>query len=437
MGKSSFLYTLGLSFLVAIAIWNINGTATSAISNSADYFGRTMAHNIALAGANIATQQLFRDTSYSEDLSDQQFSGGTFDTYVDRSSGIVTITSVSHYENNGQTLHDTVIATFRHTPFAKYAYFSEAEQNGYLAAGSNAAPSGVSMWKITGDSLLGYAHTNGNWHLGGTPFFRDKVTATTGPSTMLVGGVYDPIFAGGYQWGLSVNRPQANIANLEGAAAASVPPALLDGNDVALTFFADGTVSVKIPPGSGTVRNDTVSVGTLTSNGIIAVKNGDLRIKGTYHGQLTLLSLGDTACGGTKGNIWIDGDLLAADDPRTDPSSNDMLGLVAERMTYVTTTDIYRDESSVVNIEAAIYCQKGVFAAENYSTIPVSGRIRLFGSLTMGASTSTGYLGNSGAGYYLEHGFLKSIEHDPRYLSAAPPRFPVSDRYELVSWWER
>ena len=86
-----------------------------------------------------------------------------------------------------------------------------------------------------------------------------------------------------------------------------------------------------------------------------------------------------------------------------------------------------------MNIQAAIYTHLGVFAVENYDTVPVSGRINLFGALSMNASTSTGRI----SGGSLINGMLKSIRHDPRFLTKAPPSFPVSDKYELVSWWEK
>jgi hypothetical protein len=332
-------------------------------------------------------------------------------------------------------IRDTVIATLERVILSRYGYFSGQEANGYMSTSSNST-SGVSMWKVTGDSMFGYAHTNTRWNLGGRPYFDSKVTAFNPPNTMTYGGVYDPIFNGGTQWGITVNRPQANLTKLETLAGLNSPPALVTGNDVALNFISDGTVHVRIPALTGTSRNDTVPVASLTSNGVIAVKDGDIRVKGTYKGQVTLTALSGSSP--LKGNIWIDGDVRAATNPQGNTSSPDMLGLVAERMAYVTTKDpttgtlIPRDASSVTTIQAAIYTHNGVFAAEDYDSVPVSGRISLFGSVTMNASTSTGRI----SGGALVNGFLKSIRHDPRFLTAAPPGYPVADKYMLVSWWE-
>jgi hypothetical protein len=349
---------------------------------------------------------------------------------------VVSVASMQFGIDGGYgTIRDTVVALLRHIQFARYGYFSGAEVNGYMSASSNSTPGG-SMWKVTGDSMFGYVHTNTRWNFGGRPYFDSKVTAFNPPNTMIYGGVYDPIFNGGTQWGITVNRPPANLNKLETQASASFPSALITGNDLGLEFFADGNVHVTIPAIVGSVRNDTVPLSSLTTSGVIAVRGGDIRVKGTYKGAVTLTALSGIAP--TKGNIWIDGDLLAFNNPRVDPNSTDMLGLVAERMAYVTTKDpvtgvlIPRNASSVITIQAAIYTHNGIFAAEDYNTVPVSGRIALYGSLTMNASTSTGVLG----GGTLANGFLKSIRHDDRYLTTAPPGFPASDKYELVSWWE-
>jgi hypothetical protein len=436
MGKATLLYVIGLAAIVSYTLLNVTGSATDAVSNSVEYYGRTVAHNIAVAGANVGTQLLLSNSVTSPTMAGN-FQEGTYGLRFDslNAAGDKQLTVVSAVNLNekfgGGILRDTVIATFKYTQLAKYGYFSGGETNGYMSASSNST-SGGDMWKVTGDSMFGFAHTNAQWHLAGRPYFHDKVTGFNAPQLMSYGGQMDPIYNAGSQWGVTVNRPAANLTKLENLASASTPPALFSGQDVALTFFANGKVNVRIPATTGATRNDTVSIGSLTSNGVVAVKNGNVRVKGVYSGQLTVVALKNTA-GDTKGNIWIDGDIVANNNPRTNPSSTDMLGLVAERMAYITTTGIARTPSSVVNIQAAIYTHLGVFAVENYDTVPVSGRINLFGALSMNASTSTGRI----SGGSLINGMLKSIRHDPRFLTKAPPSFPVSDKYELVSWWEK
>jgi hypothetical protein len=332
-------------------------------------------------------------------------------------------------------MHDTVVATFRRLTFSRYGYFSHAEVNGYLGPTSDSS-SGGQAWKGTGDSLFGYAHTNSRWNLEGRPYFDSKATGFNPPRARLEDGVYAPIFNGGTEWGISVPRPSTSLAKLEGTASTSFPSALYTGKDVGLTFFADGRVHVKIPALTGTTRDDTLSMTGLMPNGVLAVKEGDLRVQGSYHGQATLVAL--SGSNSTKGNIWIDGDLLAASDPALDPSSPDMLGLVAERMAYVTTQDpvsgtlIPRDETTVVRIQAAVYSHRGILAAQSYDSIPPSGRVSFLGTLTMNAAALVGLADET----TLHHGFRLSLRYDSRFLTAAPPGFPVPQKYELLSWWE-
>jgi hypothetical protein len=438
MGKAALLYVIGLTLLVSYILFNVNGSASRTVSNSIDYYERTVAHNIAVTAANVGTNMLLFSTLTSPSTVTGSFQGGTYTIHVDsvNAQGDQRLTAISQYPSTDRfgapsTISDSVVAKFRHTPFARYGYFSGEEVNGYMSPGSNTT-SGGSMWKVTGDSVFGPAHTNGQWHLGGRPYFDDKITGFNVPQTMVYGGVDDPIFNGGSEWGVTINRPQSNLSKLENIASSSSPSALFTGQDVALTFFPNGKVNVRIPAGTGATRNDTVAISNVTSSGVIAIKNGDVRVQGTYSGQVTVVALKGTASD-KKGNIWIDGDLVAHENPQSNPASHDMMGLVAERMAYITTTGKGLTASSVRNVQAAIYTHLGVLAVENYDTVPVSGRLNLFGALSMGASTSTGKISGSS----LTNGMLKTIRHDPRFLGSAPPSFPVSDSFQLIAWWEQ
>ena len=418
MGKASIVYVIGLSVMLAYALVNISAVATSTVDNFTSYYGRTMAHDIAVTGANIGTQSVLFNSAYNTNLLNQTYAGGTFDMHVDRPGGdSVWIRSYSQYELSNETIRDTVIACLRFTSFGKYGWFTDAEKNGY--AGSPYF--GASDWKITGDSVFGFAHTNGHFNLGGVPYFNDKVTATTAPTLMKVNGVSAPIYKSGYQWGISVNRPTTSFTRLSNTAALGGDE--ITSGDVSLTFMND-KVAVKRPPTTGVLENDTVSVAAVAPNGVIAVTAGDVHLKGTYTGKLTVAS--------TTGNVWLDGNgIVAHDNPATNPNSGDMLGIVAYKNVYIT-KDVTRNSSSVFNIQAAVYCQTGELTAESFWTIPKSGRVVLFGGVTQATAGSLGVFNSSG----LTNGFFYSIRHDGRYNFTAPPAYPISDKYELVTWWE-
>ena len=162
----------------------------------------------------------------------------------------------------------------------------------------------------------------------------------------------------------------------------------------------------------------------------MGVKGVDLRIWGIYNGRATVFARSGSAS--LKGNVWFQGNTVAADDPEINPNSNDMLGVVAERMAYVTTTGITRNASSQTNIQAAIYTQNGIFAVEDYSNEPVSGRLNLYGGTTGKAANVVGQF----SGSTIIHGMQKSYSYDSRFMTQTPPGYPASDKSQMISWWE-
>ncbi|MCK5571856.1 MAG: hypothetical protein KAJ12_03815 [Bacteroidetes bacterium] len=436
MGKAAVVYVIGLSLIIGIGLANINQSSVGSMDTYSTYFGRTMAHNIALAAANIGTNKILFSGGFSSTLTGT-FGGGKYKvSYSDTGSAdtftkFMTVESL--YNAGGGVLRDTVKAVFQRITFARYAWFTEKEVNGYIRPNGKKGPYfGYNDWKITGDSVWGYAHTNYKFNLAGRPYFHNKVTATNAATLMKFGGEMDPIYNEGYEWGVNIKRDTANIGVLRTLSNAGSPFApLMANNDVGLEFFANGTAHLEIPYGTGALVDTVVPMGQLTSSGVIGVYGGDLHIKGTYRGKYTVAAFTGTGATKLKGNVWIDGDVLANDSPRGNPSSKDMLGIVAERMGYIT-KDPSRTLSSTLYIDAAMYCHNGEFTAEDFWVLPKSGRVSLFGSLVQQSAGSLGVFSMAG----LQNGMYYSIRHDPRFLALGPPKFPYSTKYRLVAWWE-
>jgi hypothetical protein len=426
MGKSAIVFVVGMSVLLGYALMNISTTSTTSTDNYTAYYGRSMAHNIAITGANIGTQLLLSNPAYNSDLIDQNYAGGKFDMHIVKPGGDSSWVQVfSSIDVSGTTIRDTVIACLKFTSFSKYGWFTEAEQNGY-----HGSPFfGDNDWKITGDSVFGPAHTNWKFNLAGAPYFHDKVTATNAATVMPIHGLQAPVFRSGYQWGITVPRRAASMDLMVANAASG--GAMFNGVDVGLTF-QDDQVAVKIPPGTGALRNDTVAISTLAPNGIIAVMNGDLRIKGRYEGKVSVVAHNDAAAT-NKGNVWLDGNgIVASDNPMGNSASQDMLGIVANNNVYIT-QDLSRTSSSVFNIQATVYCQNGELTAQNFWSIPISGRVLLYGGVSQ---KTAGSLGVFNPGHGLMNGMLYTIRYDDRFNTQSPPAYPVAYKYELVSWWE-
>jgi hypothetical protein len=437
MGKASIIYVMGLTLIIGVTLNNVSRNSVSSVDAFTTYYGTSQVHNIAVTGANIGTNYLLRTGGVPGNFGFSFFGG--HDTVIFLAATPqplwVTVRSAawtSTIGKDGLIFRDTVEGVFRNVQFAKYSWFTETETNGYVDESGNPGPhNGLADWKVTGDSVFGPAHTNNRFNLDGTPYFHDKVTAGLAPN---LGGSGNPTYNGGFEWGINRRRP--NTTSLESRLTTGAGW-LYDGggsSDVELTFM-NSNVHVRIPPATGSVRDTVMPITALAPNGVIVVKNADVRVKGTYAGAVTVAAFKGTAGAGVrKGNVWIDGDLVAATSPVTNQNSPDMLGIVAGRMAYIS-RDVTRTASTVVNIQAAVYCQDGELAAEDYWDIPVSGRVNLFGGVTQ---TTAGALGvfNPGPPVTFLSGFAYSIRNDPRFEKVQPPMFPYSDSYELVAWWE-
>ena len=437
MGKASIIYVMGLTLIVGMTLNNVSRNSVSSVDAFTTYYGTSQVHNIALTGANIGTNYLLRSGAIPGNFGFSFFAGRDSVIYLGATPQPlwVTVRSVAWTSTTGKdglVFRDTVEGVFKNVQFAKFSWFTESEMNGYVDENGNPGPhNGGNDWKVTGDSVFGPAHTNNRFNLDGTPYFNDKVTAGFAPN---LGGSANPTYNGGFEWGINRRRP--NTASLESRMTTGAGW-LYDGggtSDVELTFM-NSNVHVRIPPASGSVRDTVMPITSLAPNGVIVVKNADVRVKGTYSGAVTVAAFkGTSGSGLNKGNVWIDGDIVASTNPVSNPNSSDMLGLVAGRMAYIARDDT-RNPSTVLNIQASVYCQDGELAAEDYWDIPVSGRVNLFVGVTQKTAGALGVF-NPGPPVTFLSGYVYSIRNDPRFEKNQPPMFPYSDSYELVSWWE-
>jgi hypothetical protein len=171
---------------------------------------------------------------------------------------------------------------------------------------------------------------------------------------------------------------------------------------------------------------DTLHLPTAAANGVIFVDNGTVRLKGTITGAYTI---GCSGSSGEKGSVYLDDDIVYTHNPKTDPTSTDMLGIVAQKKVLITENT---PNKSSININASIYVQDGGFGAENYDDRPVSGNINLMGGLIQNTRQAVGTF----SGGTIKSGFAKQYKYDDRFMVASPPFFPGTGGYEIVSWYE-
>ncbi len=400
-GKAAIYIVLGFSGLFLIIANNLFTFSNDAVDNYTSYFDKTISSNIASSAANIACNNLFLNSSWSSDINNKDFSGGKMTVVMNNLSfNRKEIVATSNY--NG--IKDTVRVMMQPSNFAKFAYYA------YIMPGN--------LYYITGDTVWGPTHINGKLNVSGSPVFWGKVTTKSGLKKKNEND--DPKFYGGYESGVTVDLP-TNFSQLENAAQSGK---IIQNNDVWITFKSDGTISYKI--GSSETYKDT-SISAFAPNGIIYVKKGDLHIKGTISGQVTVVA--DKSSGVGQGNIYLDDDIVYSTDP-TQPNCTDMLGIVATNDIIISNTSNNRPN---INIHGSLLSLKGGLTAENYSSIPPSGYINLYGGLIVYQDQPWGVFDSNNN---IIHGYQAKLKYDDRFMVSAPPAFPTTGGYEIISWLE-
>ncbi len=420
MGRAVIIYVIGLGCLIAFSLWNINNAGLSTVDTYMTYYGRTVANNIATAAANVGVQMEAHAAFVPATA--KPFWYGEYDlsrTILDQYT--VRITAVSRFripktvQYPDGIISDTIVARLERIPFRQYARFSENE-DGLIWFGG--------LYRM---------HTNKRYTMAGSGYGSPLPDFLGAVSCNLHWNVYSgtaaPIWHGGYQEGITIPRPTLALNKIYDTA--SVTGSINnDGNDVYLDFKHNGKVDIKVPKNGSVINDHNVKMEDFAPNGVYAVKKGNLFIKGTYSGQITLEALTDGV--GGKGNIYvIDDGVRADDDPQFNVNSSDYMGLVAEGSILVETATRPTTTGQSVYCQAALYTQNGQIGVENIFGLPTYylGSVYFFGNEV--ANRGAAFRTTSNQGF--DNGW---VYNDPRLKFQGPPLFPVSNTYQLVSWWE-
>ena len=262
---------------------------------------------------------------------------------------VYTLTSTGTYHNVAKTLILRVIMT----SYSKYGYLSSTEID----------PVWGGNWYITGMISTGPTHTNGQFNMYGTPVFTDMVSQVS-PAVNYWSG--PPADNPDFQKGLTVNAPALNLptpVSMDGlkTAAAQAQGLSLKGNST-ITLMQDGTMNVTNANKAWVNHNIPIP-----ANSALYVTGGSASVQGVLKGKLTI---------GAENNINISGNIVYKTDPRTDPTSTDMLGLVAQNNAIVTNNGPFN-----IEIDAYIVALSGQFLVNNFWTF-LKGDMIQFGGLT-------------------------------------------------------
>ncbi len=412
-GKASLLLILGFSLIFLVFGHNFASLTTRGVDNMVDYYDETVAHDIAVSAANMAANEFFLDNNWNAGFPTTSYNGGTFKvnfSIVDAFRKVYRITSVGNFNN----ITSNVEITLKPSSFSKFAYFSMSE--------------GGNIWWTGNDTVWGPFHTQDHIRAFQHPTFMGKASSFKSLIYKNNEKSDKPNFNGGYASGVNLPLPTDGVSNLEAAAASGGfvfnKADYTKAKTVYLTFAGD-SIKYKF---SSTGKETTVLGKTLAPNGVIFAPDVTLRIKGTVKGQYSIGASGNMA---NQGSVILDDDIVYNSDPRTNPNSKDMLGIVAENDVVI--ADNAANNSSI-SIFASIYCENGGFTAENYSSRPVSGDINLYGGIIHKTRGAVGTF-DSKTGKTLS-GFAKKYRYDDRFLLTSPPSFPGTGMFEIVSWYE-
>jgi hypothetical protein len=400
MGKYAILMVFTLSVMLGILLPNVYRLGIRASENYANYATATQAHHNSVSGANIALSKFYFDTTWRAGLSNMSLAGGAYNVTVSKyGTNQVKIVSIGNFQ---KTL-DTVSVLLQPGAFSSYAYYSKVEGN--------------IQW-ATGDTVWGPFHTQDLMNVNGTPVFKGRVSAKQGTNPKNSGAQ----FLGGYFTGENVDLP-LDFHDADNAAKAGGK--VFASGDLWLTFSGSSVIWKTSANGATT----TTPLATFAPNGVIEATKGNIHIKGTLSGSVTIVAEGSST---SQGNVYIDNDVNYTADPRVTPTSKDMLGILVDNSVIITDSS-GKNNNDGVTIQASILCRNGGLTAENYSTRGLDGSINLLGGVIQYQRGAVGVLGNNGA---ISNGFKKNYRYDTRMYLSAPPYFPFTGKYQLISWVE-
>lgn len=307
-----------------------------------------------------------------------------------------------------------ILGILRTESFSRYSYFTNLER----------MASGTPIWFTSNNTLQGPVHSNAQFNIAGSPVFNGPVSsaaASINYRTPPPAGGNNPQFNGGLSLGAStVQLPLSSTALRVAASAASGQ--WYTGNTTIVMQSSSPCGSLQPPcllvtnPALGWTNQPR----SLPANGAIFVNGGNAKVSGTLDGQLTI---------GSSHDAVISNHVRYADNPQTNPASNDVLGLVAERNVVIAWA-----APDNLTIQASIMALNESFTVENWWVGPPQGTLSIYGGIIQGRRGPVGTF-NGSTGTILS-GYAKNYQYDARLSNMAPPHYPTTGTYNLVHWKE-
>jgi len=423
MGRGLLFLTGGMFIVVGIIQLGINNRQQMLPQRTIEYHTENQSKNITTSLIDYAISEIREDQEWKgsggNGFSSSDFLGGEGsirvydrDDFLD-STVDVPDNSIPFWNEFTLLLHATATYEGKEVEtevmltkdaFSKFSYFTDVEQS--------------NIWFFGGDELTGRVHSNGQLNIAGDPTFHGLVTSTQ--MYREHSGGADPQFLGGTIFDHeAIDLPTDD--QLDILRAASNNGGIKFDHEVFITLNSDGTTRI-LENVNGNWNNNPVEHNFTLSNynGVIS-SSEKVYIKGQLKGQLTVHSEDD---------IEILGDLTYSEDPRDNPASSDILGLVSEAQVLVD-DDAHRDNGSQnLEIHASIMALDRSFTVEDYWEGSPKGELKILGGLIQERRGPVGTF----SGGSLRSGYSKNYEYDERLERMFPPSFPRESFFSIVYW---
>lgn len=273
----------------------------------------------------------------------------------------------------------------------------------------------IDLWMVGGEKFMGPVHANTRFR------FHSHNVATRGQTRF-----YDTVGSTASSYDRSDNAAQPIFdygltLNAQTQTTQSVSFDVLRTNaDLVYTGYTTiqlNRTNMIVNNPRGKIKNKSVP---LMSNGSIFVRTsgtnfGTVQISGTNNGRLTLIAERD---------IQITNHLRYASNPVTNPLSEDVLGLVAQRHVTVET-----NAPRNLDVYAHVIAATGGFGVVQYDSTKLGDRgvLTVYGGVVNLSRQPVGTTGGTG--------YNKNYIYDPRFRNRAPPGYPVLPfRYQWSNW---
>jgi len=416
---------LVIAVLIVFAITFVN--ASIGQNNAANLFKKQMqAFNLAESGLDKAVSQLRAGSA-------SNFPGtlSPIGTYAVTISDLGLYGTMRRYKitsvGTAGSVSKTLINIVQVDNYARYIWFTDGENYG----SSN-------VWFWDQDHLNGPTHTNGQLNIAGHnpgPIFDGEVRSVNDQINFFNNGNNrvssnttnppndTPAFNGGMTLGansISMPRQATYLRN------ASTSGGLSLSGDTTIVLNSSGTMDVTnsnyyYANCTGKCKSCcTLTARPMPANGALFVNSGSLTVSGTLSGRFTA---------GASSDIIIAGNTTYANNPRTNPASTDILGLISESDVTISSNASYNLE-----VDASIMALNTSFMLENWWTGSAKGILTIYGGIIQDQRGPVGTF-NGTTGQKMT-GYSKNYTYDSRLLDTPPPFFPTTGDYVTLVWQE-